>query len=90
MSACEAGHDTADEFFIIADLDLSVYVDDSVIPRRYLSMELVLARVPVWGNVGISGTKDDQSFIAIFDFFPYGICTSDMRKKLPALARLGI
>jgi len=90
MHAREACYDTAYEPLIIANLDFSMDVDGLVIPSRHLPVELVFARIPIWRDVGVCSTKDDQSFGSIFRLLPKGISARDVRKQMPALASIGV
>ena len=43
----KASHDSADEALVVANVQSPMDVHNAVVPGRNLSMELVLARIPV-------------------------------------------
>jgi len=61
-----------------------------IVPRRHLLVEFMLARIPIWRDVGVSRSKDDENLIAIFDLLPDGIGPSNMRKQVPTVAGIRI
>lgn len=74
-----SGSEAAYVAFVTVNGDASVRVDDDVVPGRQLLVELVFARVPVWGDVGVPCPKDYKYLVAVRNVLPYRIGPRDMR-----------
>ena len=86
MRARKSCHEASHEFLIIADCEFSMNVYGLVIPCRYLPVELMLAGIPVRGDVGACSAKNDKNLLTILCLLPDGICTSNVCKQVPSRA----
>src|SRR5208337_982631 len=81
VGSCQAGHDATHHAFIVVDDDTAVSLGNHVVPSRQLLMELLLAGIPVWRDVGVASPKHHQDIIAISHVLPNRVGPRDMGVK---------
>ncbi len=78
MCSRQLGYDAANSPRIVEHSNFSVCMDHSVIPGRNLLLVLVLTRIPLRRNIGVTRPEDDQHLLIRLYLSPKGIVTRDM------------